>query len=134
MARQTSRNPTDLELDILKVLWEQGPRSGREIQELLGRQRDLTYQSVMTMLGIMEEKGYVTRKKQAGNFVYRARVSQRRTSKRMMRDLVDRLFGGSATTAMLNLLETSDINDAELKALSEMVDRLKGCQSKESKK
>ena len=125
MARPVSRHPTELELEILKVLWEKGPLMGREVRDALSAERDLTYQSIMTVLGIMEEKGYVARKKQSGSFSYRAKVTQHLTAKRMMRDLVDRLFGGSATTAMLNLLETSDVSDEELSQITDLVKRLK---------
>lgn len=125
MARPTSRHPTDLELEILQVLWDQGPLSGRAIRDAIQPSRDLTYQSIMTILGIMDDKGYVTRKKSGGSFAYRARVTQQATSKRMMRDLVDRLFHGSAATAMLNLLETSELSDEELEQLTEFVSRRK---------
>ena len=123
MARQTTRYPTDLELEILQRLWQQGPLSGRAIRDALNPDRDLTYQSVMTVLGIMEEKGYVKRKKEGGSYLYRARVTEKATSKRMMHDLVERLFNGSAAAAMLNLLETSDLTDEELAQLRKSVNR-----------
>ena len=75
----------------------------------------------MTILDIMEDKGYVGRKKNAGSFEYRARVTQQATSKKMMQDLVARLFGGSTRAAMLNLLETSDLNHSEISRLREII-------------
>ncbi len=123
MARQTTKHPTELELEILKRLWQQGPLSGQAIRDALNPERDVTYQSVMTILGIMEEKGYVNRKKESGSFLYRARVTEKTTSKRMMHDLVDRLFNGSAASAMLNLLETSDLSKEELSQLRKSVNR-----------
>jgi BlaI family transcriptional regulator, penicillinase repressor len=123
MARQTTKHPTELELEILKRLWQQGPLSGQAIRDALNPERDVTYQSVMTILGIMEEKGYVNRKKESGSFLYRARVTEKTTSKRMMHDLVDRLFNGSAASAMLNLLETSDLSKEELLQLRKSVNR-----------
>jgi predicted transcriptional regulator len=92
-------------------------RPGSEIRTALEAERSVTYQSVMTVLGIMENKGLVSRKKIGGQFRYRARVTQAATAKRMMRDLVDRLFGGSTAVAMINLLESSDLSDAELDQL-----------------
>ncbi len=121
--RHKTRHPTELELEILQHLWQGDPLSGRAIRDALTPQREVTYQSVMTILGIMEEKGYVKRKKEAGSYVYRARVTERATSKRMLQDLVQRLFKGSAAAAMLNLLETSDLSDEELDQLRESVDR-----------
>lgn len=123
MARPVSKQPTELELEILKVLWAQGPCSGRRLRDELAAQRDLTYQSVMTILDIMEDKGYVRRKKVAGSFEYRAKVTQQATSKSMMQDLVARVFDGSARAAMLNLLETSDLDDSEIARLREIVEK-----------
>ena len=125
MSRPSAKYPTELELEILKVLWAAGPLPGKEIRDALAVDRELTYQSVMTVLSIMEEKGYVTRKKQGPTYCYRAKVTHQGTTRRMMRDVVDRLFNGSAASAMLNLLETSDVSDEELDSLIEHVKRLK---------
>ena len=125
MARQGSKYPTELELQILRVLWDQGPMSGQAIREALETERSLKYQSVMTILGIMEEKGFVSRKKHAGRYEYRARVSQTVTSKRMLKDLVNRLFGGSASVAMINLLESSDLTEEEIEQVRNEVERLR---------
>lgn len=123
VARPASKHPTELELEILKVLWDAGPLSGRQIRDRLATVRELTYTSVMTVLGIMEEKRYVTRKRVGGNYVYSARLSREAASGRMLRDLVDRVFGGSAATAMLNLLEASDVDADELRQLRELIQR-----------
>ncbi len=126
MARNVSKHPTELELGVLQVLWEAGPLTGGQIRDALAARRKLTYQSVMTILGIMENKNYVRRKKNAGRFEYRARVTQQTTSRRMLQDLVDRLFGGSATAAMINLLESSDLSEDELNQLRHEVERNRG--------
>ena len=121
MPRPQSRNPTELELEILQVLWRKQPLSGREIRDELAPVRDVTYTSVMTILGIMEEKSYVRRKKTGARFEYSARVTQESTSRRMLNDLVERLFEGSSVTAMVNLLETSDVDPAELAQLRKLI-------------
>jgi BlaI family penicillinase repressor len=118
-----SKHPTELELQILQVLWQLGDSPGSEIRTALEAERSVTYQSVMTVLGIMENKGFVSRQKRGGQYRYRARVTQAATTKRMMRDLVDRLFGGSTAVAMINLLESSDLSDAELDQLRKEVTR-----------
>ena len=123
MARRVSKHPTELELEVWQVLWDAGPLAGGGVRDALESTRTLTYQSVMTILGIMEEKGYVTRKKSGGRFEYSARITKPTTAKRMMRDLVDRLFDGSTASAMINLLESSDLSDQELKDLQEEVKR-----------
>lgn len=123
MARPASKHPTELELEILKILWEENRLSGRQIRDRLAPVRSLTYTSVMTVLGIMEEKQYVSRKKADGSFVYSARLSRQAASRGMLRDLVDRVFGGSAATAMVHLLETSDVDAGELRQLRELIQR-----------
>ena len=129
MARPVSKHPTELELEILKILWKEEPLSGRQIRDRLEPVRDVTYTSVMTVLGIMEEKRYVGRKKVHGSFVYSARLTRKVASRRMLRDLVDRVFGGSAATAMVNLLETSDVDSDELRQLRELIQRKAEAQS-----
>ncbi len=123
MARPTSKHPTELELEILKILWNEGPLSGGQIRDHLAAVRDLTYTSVMTMLGIMEEKRYVSRKKVGASYVYSPRLKRQAASRRMVRDLVDRVFDGSAATAMIHLLETTDVDAEELQRLEELIQR-----------
>jgi BlaI family penicillinase repressor len=117
MARPASKHPTKLELEILKVLWKDGPATVRAVRDSLAGTRDLAYTSVMTVMNIMTQKGFLKRVKDGQSFVYSPRVSERETTRRMLGDLVDRLFDGSAAAAMLNLLETSDIDEEELKRL-----------------
>jgi BlaI family transcriptional regulator, penicillinase repressor len=123
MARPTSKYPTELELEILKVLWRIGPAAGREIRDALAATRDLAYTSVMTMLNIMTRKKYLKRCKVKGGFIYEARVSEQSTSGRMVRDLVDRAFAGSPSALMLSLLETGDIDAEEIQRLRELINR-----------
>ena len=121
MARPASKHPTNLELEILKILWEASPLTGRQVRDALVAFRDLAYTSVMTIMGIMEDKGYVRRKKQGGSFVYSARIKQETTTRRMLLDLVERAYDGSVTSAVVNLLEASDVDPEELKQLRELI-------------
>ncbi len=121
MARPTSKHPTELELEILKILWRARPLTGRQVRDALTDFRDLAYTSVMTIMGIMEDKGYVRRKKQGGSFVYSARIKQETTTRRMLLDLVERAYDGSVASAVINLLETSDIESEELDQLRELI-------------
>jgi BlaI family penicillinase repressor len=121
MARPPSRHPTELELEILKTLWRDGPAPVRLVRDALTPFRNLAYTSVMTIMNIMAKKGYLKRKKQGGRYVYSPRVSERSVSRRILRDLVERVFDGSAVAAMLNLLETSDVRETELQELREII-------------
>ncbi len=123
MARSTSKHPTELELEILKVLWRDGPLNGRNVRDRLAETRELAYTSVMTVMGIMEDKGYVKRKKSGKTFIYSPRVTEAVTKKRMLRDVVDRVYEGSTMSVVVNLLESADINPDELKQLRELIKR-----------
>jgi len=123
MPRPSSRHPTELELEILKVLWRDGPAPVRHVRDALSAFRDLAYTSVTTIMNIMVRKGYLRRTKEGGRYVYSARVTERSTSRKMLSDLVDRVFDGSAVAVMLNLLETADVDEAELKQLREIIKR-----------
>ncbi len=124
MARPPSRHPTELELEILKILWIEGPLAARDVRERLAAAeppRDLAATSVVTMLNIMVDKGYLTRKKQKSVYVFRARVAEQNVSRGMLHDLVDRVFYGSATAVMLDLLETTDLSEEEIRQLRQMI-------------
>lgn len=121
MARQASRYPTELELEILKVLWQEGACSVSQVRKALVGVRDLAHTSVMTVMSIMADKGYVTRSKKGNRFIYQAVLAEQDASSGMLGDLVDRLFSGSAAAAMVNLLETNDLDADELAELKQLI-------------
>ena len=133
MPRPPSQHPTDLELEILKALWRIGPSPVRRVRDALAAgapgspPRELAYTSVMTVMTIMTNKGYLRRTKDKsrgdGGYVYHAKVTQQSTVGRMLRDLVNRAFSGSAGAAVLNLLDSSEITPDELRQLRELIDR-----------
>ncbi len=123
MARSVSKHPTELELEILKVLWRVGPATVRQVRDELAAVRDLAYTSVMTVMTIMAGKGYVKRQKDGRSFVYQATYHEQKASKSMLQDIVDRLFGGSTTAVMQHLLETSELDDDELKQIRQLINR-----------
>jgi BlaI family transcriptional regulator, penicillinase repressor len=123
MARPASKYPTELELEMLKIIWRIGPSTGRQVQDALVSFRDLAYTSVLTILNIMTRKGYLKRSRGEGGYVYSARVTEHSTTGRMLRDMVDRVFNGSASALMLKLLETADLDPDELKQLRKLINR-----------
>lgn len=123
MAKRSSRRPTELELEILKILWQGGPLTVRKVRDALAPVRELAYTSVMTVMNIMVDKGYLARRKDSPRYVYRPRVSEKATTGRMLRDLVNRAFDGSASAVMVNLLRTADLDRAEIERLRELLDR-----------
>jgi len=121
MARRSAQHPTELELEILKILWREGSGTVREVRAHLSGFRELAHTSVMTMMGIMTEKGYLKRAKQGKGYVYKPRVSKEETSRRMLGDMVERVYSGSAMAVMVNLLEMGDIDETELAKLRRLI-------------
>lgn len=122
MARSPSQHPTELELEILKVLWRIGPATVRIVREELAAVRELAYTSVMTVMTIMTKKGYLNRRKKGSGYVYRAKVSEESTKHAMLSDLVERAFEGSAAALMVNLLEKEKVKPGELDELRRLID------------
>ncbi len=123
MSRPSSRYPTELELEILKILWQESPLSVSAVRERLIDFRQLAHTSVMTMMGIMFQKGYLNRSKEGRGYLYSAAVTEDETTSGIMDDIVDRVFSGSPKAAMLNLLDVGDIDDAELDELRKMINK-----------
>ncbi len=125
IAHRESEHPTELELEILKVLWRASPLAVRDVRERLevDAGRPLAHSSVITMLNIMVRKGYVRRKKQGKAFLFSPKAEKSAVSGDIVGDLVRRLYDGSATEMMLNLIERSDIEASELAELRKLIAR-----------
>ena len=115
-----AENPTELELRILKVLWEQSPLTARQIREVLAEGgRELAHTSVITMLQRMVDKGQLDQldPKVGKAFRFMPLLSRADVSGRMLGDLVERVFDGSAEAVMLSLFDVSDLDNDSLKRL-----------------
>jgi BlaI family transcriptional regulator, penicillinase repressor len=123
MARTSSKHPTELEWEILRILWRDGPSPVREVQASLEEFRSLAYTSVMTIMNIMTKKGYLRREKQGASYVYYPLIKWKSTAHDMVEDLVARVFDGSPSALMLHLLETRDLDESELKQLRALIQR-----------
>lgn len=118
--------PTDAELEILRVLWAQGPSTVRAIHEVLAAKRGVGYTTVLKLLQIMTEKGLVARDEAAKSHVYRAREREEVTQKQLVRDLLSRAFGGSSGQLVLQALSTKKATPQELAEIRRMLDELEG--------
>jgi len=118
--------PTPAELEILRLLWENGPSTVREIQERMEQQRPTGYTTALKLLQIMTDKGLVRRDETARAHVYAAGAPEDQTQRQLVRDLLDRAFGGSATQLVMHALSARKTSRAELKRIREMLDRLEG--------
>ncbi len=101
--------PTRQELEILKVVWRIGPATVREVYEELRRRRALAYTTVMTMMNIMEVKGFLARRLRGRAYVYRATAGRRAMIRRMVRDFIRRVFDGSAEQLLAHLVEEGQV-------------------------
>jgi len=114
--------PTYAELDILRVLWEHGPSTVRQVHEALVGTRETGYTTSLKLMQIMADKGLVTRDESTRTHVYKARVSQEHTQKQLLNDLVDRAFGGSAAALVLRALSSGRTSDEELQEIRKLID------------
>lgn len=114
----------DLQLRIMRVLWDSGAVTVSEVQQRLGRQR-LAYTTVATMLRKMEERGLVDHLEEGRKFLYRPVVSLDAVTRSMTGDLVDRLFDGSLAEAVSHLLESREISHEELDRLEQLIQQRK---------
>ena len=118
--------PTKLELTILRVLWEKGPGSVREIQARLSESRETGYTTALKMLQIMTEKGLVDRDESVRPQIYRAKFSQEKTQKQLLQDLIQRAFGGSVKALVMQAVSTKKSSPEDLEAIEKLLDRFEG--------
>src|ERR1700753_4366898 len=112
---------TKLELQIMQVIWKLGTSSVKDVQE--GLEQKLAYTTVQTMLNILERKGKLKRKLRGRAYVYSATVTEARASRHAVRDLVDRMFGGSTDELVMSLIKSRQI---DAKRIAELTRKLEG--------
>lgn len=124
MPRQVSKYPTDLELQVLKVLWQRSPMLARDVQAALGEGgRELAKTSVITTLNTMVGKKYLKRKKLGNMYLFTPCISEDQVGNRVLIDVVDRVFDGSASTVMMKLFDVKDLDSDELRELRSLINR-----------
>jgi BlaI family transcriptional regulator, penicillinase repressor len=119
VARQAKGGLTQLELELMQVIWHRGASTVNEVQAELKQQ--LAYTTVQTMLNILERKGKLKRRLEGRAFIYSAAVSEAKATSHAVRDLIDRMFGGSSEELVMSLLKSKQI-DAE--KIAELTRRL----------
>jgi BlaI family transcriptional regulator, penicillinase repressor len=114
--------PTDAELAILRVLWERGPSTVRQVHDVLSRERPNAYTTALKMLQIMTEKGLVRRDETDRTHIYHARLSEEQTQRQLVRDLLDRAFGGSASKLVMQALAARRATPEELGEIRKLIE------------
>jgi predicted transcriptional regulator len=114
--------PTDAELALLCVLWERGPSTVRQVHDVVSEGRALAYTTTLKLLQIMTEKGLVRRQEQGRSHVYQARFAEEETQRRLVGDLLDRAFGGSAAKLVLQALAARRASPEDLREIRALID------------
>ena len=120
---KTRPHPTKAELQILRVLWQEGPLSVREVQNVLAASKPTGYTSVLKTMQIMADKGLVERDDTRRPQIYRAAFSEARTQKQMLVDLIQRAYGGSVKALVMHAIGTRKPSPEDLEAIEKLLDR-----------
>jgi BlaI family transcriptional regulator, penicillinase repressor len=123
---KTPPRPTDAELSILRVLWERGPSTVRQVHEILSAERQAGYTTILKLLQIMTEKGLVERDESSRTHIYVPRYTEEQTQRQLVGDLLDRAFGGSATKLVMQALASRKSTAEELAEIRRLIEQREG--------
>jgi BlaI family transcriptional regulator, penicillinase repressor len=121
-----SSQPTAVELEILRILWELGPSPVREIHARLNRAKGTNYSTTVKMLSVMLAKGLVKRDEKASPHVYRAALSRERAAKKFLGELIEKVYDGSAMSLVLQALAGGRATRQEIDEARRLLDELEG--------
>ena len=122
MSKPATPRPTDTELTILRVLWERGASTVRQVHENLSRERPSAYTTALKMLQIMTEKGLVRRDESDRTHIYQAKLTEEQTQRQLVRDLLDRAFGGSSSKLVMQALAARRASSEELTEIRRLIE------------
>lgn len=124
MARYKVSGPTDKELAILAILWNNGPSTVRQVNEQMNKQQPTGYTTTLKLMQIMTEKGLVIRDDSKFQHVYSPAVSAEKTQKQVVSDMLDKVFSGSAEKLVMQALSAKRVSAEELKKIRQLIDRM----------
>lgn len=116
--------PTEKELEILRIVWEKGAISVKEVHELMGGDQSNGYTTILKLMQIMHEKGHLTRQKSGKLHLYSAVATQENTQQQLLDKMIDTVFRGSAAELVMSALGNRKSSKVELKAIREYLDQL----------
>ncbi len=123
MARKRSSQLTDSEQNIMRILWDRGQASVREITDILSEEKSTAYTTVQTMCKILADKGYADFRKEGKAFIYTAKITQQEARQGALTSMLNKFFGGSPKVLAQHLLEETDIELKDLEALQSKIDQ-----------
>jgi predicted transcriptional regulator len=130
----TPPRPTEAELAVLRVLWDRGPSSVREIHQTLAGRKDTVYTTTLKIVQKMHEKGLVVRDDSRRSHVFAAAFKAEQTQRQLLRDLVDRAFAGATSRLVVRALEEKRVSPAELAEIRGILDQLAAAKPNQGRK
>lgn len=126
MARKNIPQPTDSELTILSILWDKGKSTVRQVNQAMNEQRVVGYTTTLKLMQIMSEKGLLVRDDSKFKHIYKPAISQERTQKQLVGDLLEKVFSGSAEKLVMRALSAKKVSAAELAKIKKALNEMKG--------
>ncbi len=117
--------PTEKELEILQVLWQQGPCTVRQVNDILSQGRDIGYTTTLKFMQIMLEKGFLTRTKEGKTHIYQPVIAEDTMQKTVVNQVMDSMFKGSAMQLVMQVLGNHDSSKQELEQIQQYLNELK---------
>lgn len=126
MARHKSSGPTERELAILRVIWDRGPSTVRDVHRAMNKDQRTGYTTTLKLMQIMAEKGLLIRDESQWKHVYRPASAEEKTQRQLVRNLLEKAFAGSAEKLVMRALSAKKVSAEELARIRKMLDELKG--------
>ena len=124
MPRPASTQPTEVELRILRKLWESGPSTAREVHNALNEDKGTNYSTSVKMLAVMFEKGLVERDESSFPMTFTAATGQEETRRNVMAEVIQKLYNGSAKSLVLQVLSSQEASQADLDEIRQLIEQL----------
>jgi predicted transcriptional regulator len=125
MARHKMQGPTDKELEILRIMWDKGPATVRQVNEEINTQQKTGYTTTLKIMQIMTDKGLLIRDDSGFQHIYKPAISEENTQKQLVGNLLDRAFAGSAEKLVMRALSAKKISADELTRIKKLLNEVK---------
>lgn len=125
MAKQKKPRPTDRELTILQILWDNGPSTVRQVNEVMNKDEDTGYTTTLKLMQIMADKGLLRRDDSQFKHVYQPAITEEKTQKQLVGDLLERAFSGSAEKLVMRALSAKKVSNKELERIKKLLDEFR---------
>ena len=124
MSRNGTFRPTDRELTILRILWDNGPCTVRQVNEIMSKDSNTGYTTTLKLMQIMTEKGLLLRDDSQFKHVYKPAVTEEKAQKQLVGDLLDKAFSGSAEKLVMRALSAKKVSPKELEKIKKMIEEI----------